>query len=98
MPVDAHPIGDVPSIAVAVPGFEFSGWIGLIGPKGLPPQVVATVGETLAQALRQPDLRKAFETNGAVTASGGPAEFRAFLVRDIAQNRKAIQIAGIQPE
>lgn len=27
-----------------------------------------------------------------------PQEFRAYLVRDIEQNRKAIQIAGVQPE
>lgn len=98
MAENAHPVGDAPSLALTVPGFEFSGWIGLLGPKGLPAPIIATVGDALAQALRQPELRKAFDTNGAVPTSSTPAEFRAFVVRDIAQNRRAIEIAGIQPE
>jgi len=98
MPVTARPLGEAPSIAATVPGFEFSGWIGVLAPKGLPPGVTAALGEAVAKALRSREMAQAFEVHGAVATPSTPAEFRAFLERDIAQNRKAIAAAGLQPE
>ena len=93
-----RPLGDTPSIATTVPGFEFAGWIGLLGPRGLPAAVTATLGDAVAKALRVHELTQAFELNGAVATPSSPAEFRRFLERDIATNKRAIAIAGIQPE
>lgn len=98
MGAQTRPLGDVPSLASTVPGYEFSGWIGLLAPRGLPAHVTSLLSETVAQALGQPELRKAFESHGAVAFASGPQEFREFLTRDIALNRKAIAAAGIQPE
>ena len=98
MAQDAHPIPNAPSIAEAVPGFEFAGWIGLMAPKGLPPQVADTLRKALATALQQPALREAFESNGAVPSAGSAQDFRSYLARDIERTRKAIQVGGIQPE
>ena len=98
MPVTARPLGDTPSIAASVPGFEFSGWIGLLGPKGLPATVTAVLVEAVARALHVRELASVFEFNGAVPTGSTAQEFRSFLERDIAQNRRAIAIAGVQPE
>ena len=98
MPANTRPLGDTLSIATTVPGFEFSGWIGLLGPKGLPAPVTAALVDAVARALRSRDLMQAFDLHGAVATPSSPAEFRSFLERDIAQNKKAIVIAGIQPE
>ena len=98
MPVNTRPLGDTLSIATTVPGFEFSGWIGLLGPKGLPAPVTAALVDAVARALRSRDLMQAFDLHGAVATPSSPAEFRSFLERDIAQNKKAIVSAGIQPE
>ncbi|MEP6789820.1 MAG: tripartite tricarboxylate transporter substrate binding protein [Ramlibacter sp.] len=93
-----HPVAGAPAIAQTLPGFEFAGWIGLMAPRGLPPATVETLRRAVAQALQQPELRKAFESNGAVPAASTPQEFRAYLVRDIEQHKRAIQVAGVQPE
>jgi len=98
MPATTRPLGDTPSIAATVPGFEFSGWIGLLGPKGLPAPVTATLVDAVGKALRARELITAFELNGAVPTASTPQEFRSFLERDIAQNKKVIAVAGIQPE
>ncbi len=98
MPVDARPLGDTPSLASTVPGFEFSGWIGLLAPKGLPTSVAAELSAAAHKALRSAELVKSFETHGAVPAPTSGQDFRNYLARDIAQNRKAIEAAGIQPE
>jgi tripartite-type tricarboxylate transporter receptor subunit TctC len=98
LPTTSRPLGDTPSIAASVPGYEFAGWIGLLGPRGLPAPVTAALGEALARALQARDLAQAFELHGAVATASSPAEFRRFLERDIATNRKAVTLAGIQPE
>ncbi len=92
------PLGDTPSLAVTVPGYEFAGWIGLLAPKGLPPGATRKLLEVLDKTIKLPELQAAFETNGAVPTLLGPQEFQAFLVKDIELNRKAIETAGLKPE
>lgn len=96
--VNSKPLGDTPSLASTVPGFEFAGWIGLLGPKGLPPAITATLGDAVHKALQGKELNAAFDLHGAVATPSTPAEFRRFLERDIATNKKAIALAGVQPE
>lgn len=93
-----NPLGSLPAIADTLAGFEFSSWIGLMGPKGLAPTVADKLRKAVMAALQQPALREAFEANGAVPMSSTSEEFRAYLARDIEQNRKAIRAAGIKPE
>jgi tripartite-type tricarboxylate transporter receptor subunit TctC len=92
------PVGDTPSLAATVPGYEFAGWIGLLAPKGLPPAVTRKLLEVTEQAIKQPELQAAFETNGAVPTFLNPQAFQTFLVKDIELNRKAIETAGLKPE
>ncbi len=98
MQVSTRPLGDTPSIASTVPGFEFVGWIGLLGPKGLPAAVTDTLVEAVYKALQVRELTQAFDLHGALATPSSPADFRRFLERDIATNKKAIAMAGIQPE
>ena len=98
MGAQAQPLGTTPSISQTVAGFEFSSWIGLMAPKGLPGAVADTLQRALAQVLQQAELRKSFDTHGAVPAHSTAQEFRIYLARDIELNRKAIQLAGVQPE
>ena len=98
LPMGAAGVGDAPSLATTVPGFEFAGWIGLLASKGLPLAISTALAETVQKALQARDVIQSFETNGAVPSSSTPAEFRRFLERDIATNKKAIAMAGIQAE
>ena len=91
-------MGHAPSIGSELAGFEFAGWIGLMGPRGLPPALVSTLNRHLAQALETDSVRKAFDANGAVTYPSSPEAFREHLRRDIAMTRAAVQAAGLQPE
>ena len=43
-------------------------------------------------------LSTPFALHGAVPAGSTGDVFRDFVVRDIEQNRKAIRVAGVQPE
>jgi tripartite-type tricarboxylate transporter receptor subunit TctC len=98
MAADTQPLGDTPAIAQTLPGYEFSSWIGLMAPKGLPSAVSQVLQQARSRLLQQPEVRKAFEPHGAVPSPLTPQAFREFLVQDIERNRKAIQLAGVQPE
>jgi tripartite-type tricarboxylate transporter receptor subunit TctC len=93
-----QPLGALPSIAETLPGFEFSGWIGIVAPRGLPPAIAQQMRRAIATALQQPALRESFALNGAVPTASSAEEFRDYLARDIDANRKAIRVAGVQPE
>ena len=56
---------DVPPIDQAVPGYEVSGWYGILTAAKTPKLVVAKLNAELNKALQQPDLpsRVGFETN-----------------------------------
>jgi tripartite-type tricarboxylate transporter receptor subunit TctC len=98
MAASTQPLGDTPSLARSVPGFEFAGWIGLMAPKGLPAPLLAELATGVAQALQSAELKKGFELNGALPSASTPAQFREYLVRDIALNKKVVALAGITPE
>ena len=98
MTANARPLGDTPAIESTVPGFEFASWIGLMAPKGLPARVAEALSRSLAQALQRPELRQAFEANGAVPHLSTGEAFRAYVIQDIEVNRKAVTAAGVQPE
>ena len=93
-----NPLGSLPAIADTLAGFEFSSWIGLMAPKGLAPTVADKLRKAVMAVLQQPALREAFEANGAVPMSSTSEEFRAYLARDIEQNRKAIRTASVKAE
>ncbi|MEY3872158.1 MAG: hypothetical protein RLZZ296_1153 [Pseudomonadota bacterium] len=98
MPPTSQPLGNVPSLAVTLPGFEFSSWIGMMAPKGVPVAVIELLSKAMALALQRPEVLKAFESNGAVAQASSPDGFRAYLTRDIEINRRAVATAGLQPE
>jgi tripartite-type tricarboxylate transporter receptor subunit TctC len=93
-----QPLGPLPAIGDTLAGFEFAGWIGIVAPRGLPPAISQQLRRALATSLQQAALRESFELNGAVPTASSAQEFRDFLARDIEQNRKAIRVAGVQPE
>lgn len=94
----SQPLGSTPALDATVPGFEFSGWIGLLGPKGMPAGTIDAIGRASATALQRPEVQKAYESNGAVPQTSTPQAFRTYLARDIDLNRKAVAAAGLQPE
>lgn len=98
MPPSAKPLGSTPSLGSELPGFEFSGWIGLMAPR----RVAAPARELLAKAteaaLQNAELLKAFDNNGAVPSPIRGEAFRTFVARDIEINRKVVVAAGIKAE
>jgi tripartite-type tricarboxylate transporter receptor subunit TctC len=90
--------GDLPAVAETLPGYDYSGWAGLLSPKGLAPAQVEKLRVALNQALENPKIRDALAAQGAEPRPDTPEQFRAFLQRDLEATARVAKAAGIQPE
>src|SRR5262245_30011654 len=91
-------LGDIPSVADAVPGYDYSGWAGLVAPKDTPRAIVDKVNIALARTLAAPDVKDGLAKQGAEVFEGSPEEFRKFLAQDQASTVRVIQAAKLQAD
>ncbi|OZI75215.1 ABC transporter substrate-binding protein [Bordetella genomosp. 12] len=69
---------DLPTIAESgYPGFDAGSWFGFFGPKGTPPEVVATINHEVNAAL--PALKTQMLQEGAEPLGGTPEQFASFI-------------------
>lgn len=88
---------DVPTVAeLGLGGMEAVGFQGLVGPAGMPKDVVDRLSGELAKALAQPDIKAKFATAGAEVHSLGPTEFAAFVKKDNEKWAKLIKERKLQ--
>ena len=87
---------DVPTVSEAVPGYETTIWLGIMTPKGTPPEIVERLNAEITKIMAKPQIREAWAKQGAAPMTMTPAQFDAFLRRDIDKWAKVIQQAGIK--
>jgi tripartite-type tricarboxylate transporter receptor subunit TctC len=89
---------DVPVVADYVPGYEASAWYGLVGPKGLPSDIVEKLNREANAILAEPEVKKQLADLGASLLPGPPANFGALIADETDKWGKVIRFAGIKPE
>jgi tripartite-type tricarboxylate transporter receptor subunit TctC len=90
---------EVPTIAEAgVPGYEAVVYNALLGPAGLPPDLVARLQSEVAKAARSPEIEAKFAELGIVVTASTPRELADFMDAETAKWAKIIRTAGIKPE
>ncbi|MCX7200554.1 MAG: tripartite tricarboxylate transporter substrate binding protein [Proteobacteria bacterium] len=90
---------DVPTIGEnAVPGFEVSGWYGIIGPRNLPPALLERMNRDINAALRAPDLSRFLATQGADPVTATPEAFARLMATDRQKWAGVVRTAGIKPQ
>lgn len=91
---------NVPTIAEAgVPGFQVSGWYGLLAPAKTPDAIVRKLSAETAKAVNAPDVKdKLVNTLGVDPVGGSPAELDALIRADISRWGKVISELGITAE
>lgn len=90
---------NTPTVAEAgVPGYELTGWTGLLAPAGTPRDVVALLQRDAAKALKQPDVLKQLELSNSEAVASTPEEFARFLQSEISTWAKVIKQSGAKAE
>jgi tripartite-type tricarboxylate transporter receptor subunit TctC len=86
---------DVPAAAEVVPGFENSGWFGLLAPAGTPKEVIDKVYRDSAKIVLGDEFRGRLAQLGMVPVGNTPAEFSASNRRESARWERVIRERGI---
>ncbi|MEO8153770.1 MAG: tripartite tricarboxylate transporter substrate binding protein [Rhizobacter sp.] len=90
---------DLPTMAEAgYPAVEVLNWQGIVGPKGLPADIVKQLNVVGNQALQDPGLRKTILDQGNEVVGGTPEEFTALIKAEAPRWGKVVKDAKIDPE
>ncbi len=95
---DAQRIAQLPQVPTAkeagFPGLEASGWQGIVGPAGMPKDVVARISKAIHETLAKPDVRAKFAANGSAIMEKGPEDFTSFLTAEINRWVPVVKASG----
>ena len=75
---------DVPTIMESgYPTFEVTVWHGLIGPKGIPADIVEKINKAAREALGSPEMTEQLASDGLTATADTPAEFGALIAQEV---------------
>ncbi|WP_029001035.1 Bug family tripartite tricarboxylate transporter substrate binding protein [Azohydromonas australica] len=89
---------DWPAISETLPGFDFPSWNVLMGPAGLPREIVNRLSNAVMQAQKRKDVVDKLAVAGTTPLIMGPDELKAFIDAETAKWVKLAREANIQPE
>jgi tripartite-type tricarboxylate transporter receptor subunit TctC len=87
---------DVPSLSETIPGLDSTFFHGLVGPKGMPADLKATINAAVQEVLRDAQLANRFETMGFVPTGTSPDEFRDLMAKRLDLSRTAARETGMR--
>ena len=95
--IDALP--NVPTVVESgFPDFEDYTWVAFLGPANMPPAIVAKLNAAINDALRDPGIKERLAATGFEGTPGTPAEFGAYLPKEVAKWSKIIKDTGAVPQ
>ena len=90
---------DLPTVAESgYAGYEVTNWHGMVGPKGLPKDVLERLNREINEIIKSEDMKKHMETEGLEPAGGSPARFGEILKSEAERWAKVVKQAGIKVE
>jgi tripartite-type tricarboxylate transporter receptor subunit TctC len=85
---------DLPTVAETVPGYEATIWLGLMAPKGTPKEVITFLNTAINKVINLPAVKEVWLKQGAIPLVKTPAEFEAYLHKDIEKWAAVVKTSG----
>jgi tripartite-type tricarboxylate transporter receptor subunit TctC len=89
---------NVPSMSETVPGYDTEVWWGLLGPAGMPPDLIAKLSHDFVAALNTDSVKQRLSKLGAAPIGSSPQQFDEKIRADYKKWGPIIQAAGIKAE
>jgi tripartite-type tricarboxylate transporter receptor subunit TctC len=93
---EAAQLPGVPPIAKTIPGFENTGWFGIVAPTGTPNDIVQKVYRDTRKALEASDLRGRLFVQGLAPVGNSPAEMAKEMKEESALWARVVKERNIQ--
>jgi tripartite-type tricarboxylate transporter receptor subunit TctC len=92
-------LADVPTFAeVGIRGFDVTNWYAIMGPKGMPPDVVAKINDAVQKSMSDPLLRPKLEAQGVQFGSGTPETFTTFIRNELVKYEKLVKELNVRAD
>jgi tripartite-type tricarboxylate transporter receptor subunit TctC len=89
----------VPTIAESgVPKFDYTLWVGLWGPPGMPADLAEKINKDVNRALAASDLNDRLVSLGTLPMNMSAAEFTQFIRAEVEETARILKAAGIKPQ
>ena len=88
----------IPTLAETLPGFEASGWSGIVAPRGTPGEIVERLHSEVDAGLANPDVRARLAEVGSTLMPMAPAQFGAFVAAETEKWGKVVKASGARAE
>ena len=86
---------DVPTVSEAgLPGYEFVLYSGILGPKGMSPELVRKINQLFNEVVKSSEMNQVYASIGAEPITNTPTEFTAQMGQDIVKMVQAVKVAG----
>jgi tripartite-type tricarboxylate transporter receptor subunit TctC len=90
---------NLPTIEEAgVPGYEISGWYGLLAPAATPPAIIEKLNAAIVRILRTQEMHERLAVDGSEPVGSTSAQFGAHIRVEIAKWRRVIRELGIHAD
>jgi tripartite-type tricarboxylate transporter receptor subunit TctC len=73
-------------------------WLGILGPGGLPGEIVNRFNDAATRAIADPEVKSRVEGLGYEITGGTPQQFQKQIDKTVEIYRQIVNTAGIKPE
>jgi tripartite-type tricarboxylate transporter receptor subunit TctC len=88
---------DLPTISESgIPGFDTSGWFGLLAPAGVASDIIERLAHATNEAAKSPDVVASLRPQGFDMERGSPEEFAVFIHNDLEKWSRVATSAGLK--
>ena len=87
-------LAEVPPVADTLKGFAIDTWWGLVGPAGMPRELISKYNAAFVAALQSPEAKARFASLMAEPVWNTPDEFARFMHAELAKYEKVVKLSG----
>ena len=90
---------DIPTASEAgVPGYQSTGWGGIVAPRGTPAPIVEKLNAAIVRMLNTPEVKQLVAKNASEAVSSTPEEFVRFIREEYDRIGKVARAAKLTPD
>jgi len=86
---------NIPTVGESIPGFSMTAWYAVIGPKDMPPAIVALLNREITKAVQTKDFVDQNAPDNVSPFPMSPAATRTFIEADYVKQGQLVKSAGV---
>ncbi|MET0629947.1 MAG: tripartite tricarboxylate transporter substrate-binding protein, partial [Xanthobacteraceae bacterium] len=89
---------EVPTVAESVPGFEASGWCGVVAPRNTPNEITDRLHQEINAGLADAKIKSRLADLGVTVLAGSATQFGKLIADETEKWGKVVRFAGLKPD